>query len=43
MPEIINTDKPDKRSKKAAFIIKAVATVLVLNAIVSMFLSLMQS
>lgn len=37
MPEIINTDKPDKRSKKAAFIIKAVATVLVLNAIVSMF------
>lgn len=37
MPEIINTDKPDKRSKKTAFIIKAVATVLVLNAIVSMF------
>lgn len=37
MPEIINTDKHDKRSKKAAFIIKAVATVLVLNAIVSMF------
>ena len=37
MPEIINTDKPDKRSKKTTFIIKAVATVLVLNAIVSMF------
>lgn len=37
MPEITNTDKPDKRSKKTAFIIKAVATVLVLNAIVSMF------
>lgn len=37
MPEIINTDKPDKRSKKTAFIIKAVATMLVLNAIVSMF------
>mgnify|MGYP002771003014 FL=1 len=37
MPEIINTDKPDKRSKKTTFIIKAVATMLVLNAIVSMF------
>ena len=37
MPEIINTDKPDKRSKKTTFIIKAVATVLVLNAIGSMF------
>ena len=37
MPEIINTDKPGKRSKKTTFIIKAVATVLVLNAIVSMF------
>lgn len=37
MPEIINTDKPDKRSKKTTLIIKAVATVLVLNAIVSMF------
>ena len=37
MPEITNTDKPDKRSKKTTFIIKAVATVLVLNAIVSMF------
>ena len=37
MPEIINTDKPDKRIKKTTFIIKAVATVLVLNAIVSMF------
>lgn len=37
MPEIINTDKPDKRSKKTTFIIKAVATVPVLNAIVSMF------
>ena len=37
MPEIINTDKPDKRSKKTTFIIKAVATGLVLNAIVSMF------
>ena len=37
MPEIINTDKPDKRSIKTTFIIKAVATVLVLNAIVSMF------
>lgn len=23
MPEIINTDKPDKRSKKTTFIIKA--------------------
>ena len=37
MPEITNTDKPDKRSKKTTFIIKAVATMLVLNAIVSMF------
>ena len=37
MPEIINTDKPDKRSKKTTFIIMAVAKVLVLNAIVSMF------